>query len=187
MAKKERQAPEISAGAMADIAFLLLIFFLVTTQFPAEEGIPMVLPPKKDPNQEQLQKEINDRNLFKILVNRNDELLVEDEIMDLANLKEAVKRHITNNGRDPKLSDSPQKAVVSIKVDRGTSYDMYIKVLDRVKQAYHEARAEALGITVEQYLAIKEDKLPPDMKQKYQQVKERIPMMISIADPNKKK
>ena len=64
---------------------------------------------------------------------------------------------------------------------------MYIKVLDRVKQAYHEARAEALGITVEQYLAIKEDKLPPDMKQKYQQVKERIPMMISIADPNKKK
>lgn len=185
MPKRDRTQPEISAGAMADIAFLLLIFFLVTTQFPAEEGIPMVLPPKKE-DKEQVQKEINERNLFKILVNRNDELLVEDEPMKLPDLKESVKKHITNYGRDPKFSDSPQEAVVSIKFDRGTSYDMYIKVLDRVKQAYHEVRAEMLGISVEQYLKIKEDKLPPAMKQQYQAVKDRIPMMISIADPNKR-
>ena len=99
---------EINAGSMADIAFLLLIFFLVTTTFPNDRGILFTLPPKADPDRPPPDVTKNDRNIFKILVNSADLLLVENEpLEDVSLIKDMVKEFVLNNGRNPTLSDDP--------------------------------------------------------------------------------
>ena len=99
MARKNRPTAEIPNGSMADIAFLLLIFFLVTTTIANDKGIAMLLPPKPDPNQPPPEVTKNDRNIFKILANSQDKLLVEDEpLTDVFELREMVKSFILNFG-----------------------------------------------------------------------------------------
>jgi biopolymer transport protein ExbD len=174
--KKDRGTPEINAGSMADIAFLLLIFFLVTTTIGADKGINMLLPPKK----ETIVK-LKDRNVFKVIVNSRNQLLVEDEPMAIESLREEAKKFLSNNGADPASSESPQEAVISLKTDRGTQYDVYLRVLDELSAAYNELRAEKLGITLEQFL----DLDPKDEKQdemiKYAQ--KVYPRRLSEAEP----
>lgn len=178
--KKKRSNPKVDSSSMADIAFLLLIFFLVTTTIASDKGIMMQLPPEAPPEDIQIKQ----KNLFKILVNSSDKLLVEDEPMDISQVKDECKKFLTNNGKDPKSSDSPKDAITSIKTDRGTTYSVYISVLDEVKRAYHEVRAEHVGITLQEYLALdKDDKEGPDYK-KYQKAKDAYPMQISEADPS---
>jgi biopolymer transport protein ExbD len=123
-----RVTPEINAGSMADIAFLLLIFFLVTTTIGADKGLQMLLPPEKTIDNPP--SEVQDRNLFKVIINSKNELLVEDMPMRMDNLREEAKKFLANNGADPTLSDNPQIAVVSVKTDRGTEYNTYLMVLD---------------------------------------------------------
>lgn len=164
---------------MADIAFLLLVFFLMATTIQADKGLTMLLPPK---NEQRQQKELNDRNVFKILVNYKDELLVEDKPMEIDQLKEEIMVFLTNRGQNPDLSDSPQEAVVSIKTDRGTTYETYINVLDEAKAAYHQLRADHVGITLQDYLNLKPDKNPKH-KKLYERAKEEFPMRISEAEP----
>jgi biopolymer transport protein ExbD len=178
----KRSTPEINASSMADIAFLLLIFFLVTTQIASDKGLPMVLPPKKEDNAPQTQ--VNERNIFLVQINSRNELLVEGDRMELGNIKENAKRFLTNNGQDPEMSDSPQDAVVSIKADRGTEYATYVKVLDQIKAAYHELRADAIGISVEQYLNLDTGKNASD-KEMYETGRKAFPMQISEAEPTK--
>ena len=97
---------------MADIAFLLLIFFLVSTTILQEKGVSLKLPPEPE---EQSIAEIHDRNLYKILINSSNQYLIEDQIrLDLKNVREEVKSFVMNNGLDPSLSISPQKATISI-------------------------------------------------------------------------
>ena len=158
MARKNRPTAEIPNGSMADIAFLLLIFFLVTTTIANDKGIAMLLPPKPDPNQPPPEVTENARNIFKILANSQDKLLVEDEpLTDVFELREMVKSFILNfgspgeegvaiynslpasmksyislNGRKVDSSDDPKTAIVSFKADRGTSYELYVQVLDQV-------------------------------------------------------
>jgi biopolymer transport protein ExbD len=199
---------EVNAGSMADIAFLLLIFFLVTTTIASEKGIQTVLPPKQDPNVPPPDIKLNERNIFNILVNANDQLLVEDEYLDnTERLSDDVKSFILNFGapdaeavdlfnslpatlkaqanREPSSSDHPMSggAVVSIKTNRGTSYDRYLEVLDQVKKAYFEIYAERAGITADQYRALS-GKTPAE-RQLIDRGKEGIPMAISIAEPDK--
>ncbi|MDQ3534114.1 MAG: biopolymer transporter ExbD [Bacteroidota bacterium] len=182
--RKNRGATEVNASSMADIAFLLLIFFLVTTTIDAERGITLLLPPKPDPNQPPPDVQANERNIFKVLVNSQDRLLVEDEpLEDVSRIKPMVKEFILNNGRDPRLSDSPDKAIVSFKTNRGTSYDIYIAVLDELKGAYYEIYAERAGVTPAEYRALDESK--PREKELLQRGKEGIPMQISIAEPTR--
>ncbi len=182
MAKsKIRPSTEINSGSMADIAFLLLIFFLVTTTIASDKGLPMTLPQKKDPNDKTV-IEFNARNVFNVLVNSRNQLLVEDEPMAVEQLKDAVMRFVSNNGVNPDLSDSPQKAVVSIKTDRGTDYGVYLKVLDAVKAAYNELRAKYLGISVKEYLNLDTDN--PADKEKLDKAKEAFPANISEAEPS---
>ena len=169
----------VNAGSMADIAFLLLIFFLVSTKIASDKGITVQLPPKKEDQQD---IEIKDKNVFNILINSQDRLLVENEPMDIRDLSKEVKKFIDNNGRDPKSSDSPKKAVVSLKTDRGTSYETYIRIYDDLKRSYHELRAELLGITLEQYNNLDED--DPDQKDKLKRAKEAYPIQISDAEPS---
>ena len=133
MARKKRGIPEINAGSMADIAFLLLIFFLVTTTMDVDKGINRKLPPYDE--QQDDPPPIKQKNIFTVLLNSNDQLLVEDDYLEISRLREEAKKFLNNNGdgscdycdgayRNPKSSDNPDKAIISLQNDRGTSYNM---------------------------------------------------------------
>lgn len=202
---KDRGTPEVSSGSMADIAFLLLIFFLVTTTIANDKGILQQLPP---PPEEEIEIKLQERNIFKILANSKDQLLVEDDLFNKSSseLKDMIKDHILNFGKanspesidlynslpgslkakakqDPASSDNPGDAIVSFKANRGTSYEVYIDVLNAIHAAYNEIYAERVGITAEEYLAL--DKSDELQKKMYEQGKQGIPRAISIAEPDK--
>ena len=204
--KKNRMVQEVNAGSMADIAFLLLIFFLVTTTIASDKGILNVLPPKVDPNVPPPDIQKNERNIYTILVNANDDLLVEGEYRDNADgLDKDVKAFVLNFGapdeeaaalynslpaslqaeakRDPESSDHPAEAVVSIKTNRGTSYEKYLEVLDLVKKAYFDIYATRANLTTDEYRALggKDDA----EQALIDKGKEGIAMQISIAEPDK--
>lgn len=207
MAKgKNRMSNEINAGSMADIAFLLLIFFLVTTTIASDKGILNILPPKLDPNVPPPDIKVNERNIFAILINANNDLLVEGEYRRTTdNLDKDIKEFILNFGapnedavalfnslpaslqaqalRRPDSSDHPKEAVVSIKTDRGTSYELYLEVFDKAKKAYFEIYGERVGLTADEYRALTGD--DDASKALQDQGKSGIPMAISIAEPNK--
>ncbi len=148
-----RAAPEINAGSMADIAFLLLIFFLVTTTMDVDTGLPRRLPPPAEEFVD-TKVDVKERNIFVVLVNSNNQLMVEGKLMDVSNLKDACKEFILNPNRAENLpefetKDIPlfgtyevSKGVVSLQNDRGTEYGMYIAVQDALIAAYNEVRDE---------------------------------------------
>ena len=111
---------------MADIAFLLLIFFLVTTTMDTDKGIPMVLPERGG------EAKINPKNIAKILVNDAGSILFDDDIVDEAVLQDLLETRIKERGLD---ADGKPKLIVSIKTDKNTEYDRYITVLDIVKES----------------------------------------------------
>lgn len=148
-----RATPEVNAGSMADIAFLLLIFFLVTTTIEKDKGIARQLPPIEPPTEKP--PIIKQKNLFVVNVNKSDQLLVEDNLMDLKDLREAAIEFLDNGGapagspeycnyckgkRSPDSSDNPEKAVISVQNDRLTSYKMYIAVQNELVAAYNFLR-----------------------------------------------
>ena len=150
MASKKRAVPEINAGSMADIAFLLLIFFLVTTTMDVDKGLLVKLPPWTEEQSEE--QDIKEKNIFVVLVNAQDQLLIESEYATLEDVRRLAKEFIDNNGdgtcedcrglRDPASSDNPGKAVISLQNDRGTSYNMFVKVRNELLGAYTELRNE---------------------------------------------
>lgn len=167
---------------MADIAFLLLVFFLVTTTIPNEKGLMLGLPQKQDPNEPPPEVKLKDRNLFKVNINSADKLLVEDEpLNDVSQLKDMVKDFILNPTNDPAGSESPKDAIVSLKNNRGTSYEMFIKVLDQLQGAYYEIYGERVGLTADEYRNL--DRKDPEELELYERGKEGLPMQISIAQP----
>lgn len=133
--KRQRDEPEIPTSSMADIAFLLLIFFLVTTTIDVDTGIGMTLPP---PLEEEEPPPVRERNMLKILVNAQGQVLLEDQPSAISQIREQVKMHVTNFGEHPDYSESPDRAIVSIKTDRQTPYRIYINTLDEVWMAYYE-------------------------------------------------
>lgn len=148
MARNKRAIPEINAGSMADIAFLLLIFYLVTTTMDTDKGINRKLPPIDELTEEP--PPIKERNIFTVLVNSNDQLLVEDEYLEISELRAKAMEFIDNNGDGSctyckgygisASSDNPVKAVISLQNDRGTSYGMYVKVQNELVAAYEDLR-----------------------------------------------
>lgn len=183
MARGKRAMPEINSGSMADISFLLLIFFLMTTTIATDRGIMLQLPPKPEQNQQQT-VEIQERNLFKIYLNSKDNLLVEGDPMDDMNrLKTLVKEFVLNYKANPGLSDSPEAAVISFKTDRGTTYERYLEVLDVVTAAYNEMYGERVGITSEEFRTL--DLKSPREKELYDRARENFPKNISFAEPSK--
>ena len=177
MARSNRSIPEINAGSMADIAFLLLIFFLVTTTMDVDTGIARKLP-VLDEEQEIEDMQGNDRNIYEVYVNNKDALLVEEQEMDIDNLREGAKEFLNNNGRDPKLSDNPEKAIISLQNSRGTSYEMYIAVQNELTAAYNELRDEA---ALRKY-SLNYSELAKDKKK---EIRKMYPMKISEAEPFK--
>lgn len=170
--KKRRMVNRINAGSMADIAFLLLIFFLVTTTIVTEKGIIVRLPPMYDGPI----PPIPERNVINIKLNANGELLFEKAQLPIGELKEQVKRYILNQEQLPNLPTDPGRAVISLQNDRGTPYGKYIAVYDQLKAAYQELWQQT---ALTKYHSAWENL---DVLQQ-KEVKKIIPQFISEADP----
>lgn len=200
-----RSTPEVNAGSMADIAFLLLIFFLVTTTIEKDSGIARQLPPIEE---DIIRPKIRERNLFIVNVNRHDQLMVNDNLMELKDLREKAIDFLDNGGaksgtadycdycqgdRSPSSSDNPDRAVISVQNDRLTSYKMYIAVQNELVAAYNFLRdreSERLfgWKFTEMSSALEEGNFRGDvdaLKEQLVQIQKMYPMKLSEAEPKK--
>ena len=177
--KGRRPTEEVNASSMADIAFLLLIFFLVTTTIVNEKGVRVAIP--KIP-EEEVDVPTPGRNMFVVILNSNNDLLVENKIMDIKDLRYETKRFLNNRGKDATMSTSPAKAIVSFKADRGTNFKTYLQTWDELQGAYNELRADYLGLTIDEYLAL--DPTDPEDNLMIKEAKGEYPPTLSKAEPN---
>ncbi|MDZ7771785.1 MAG: biopolymer transporter ExbD [Balneolaceae bacterium] len=174
---KSRDGGEIPSSSLADIAFLLLIFFLLVTTIDIDTGIGLTLPPAPDENVEP--PPIKERNLLNISVNESGQVLLDEEPTAISQVKQMVKDFVTNNGQDPNLSEAPDMAIVSIKTHRQTPYRIYINMLDEVIGAYNELRNQA-----SQEMYGRDFSFWDEGSEQYETVKNRYPKKISIAEPD---
>jgi len=186
----KRDVPEINSSSMADIAFMLLIFFLVATTMDIDTGLARMLPPPPDstapPPPDQAVKE---RNIFVVLINKNDQLMVEGSPLDGSMLKDECKEFLTTiNVANFPLSEEVDvpllgkmdvsKGIVSLQNDRGTSYGKYIEVQNALVAAYNEVRDE---FAMDKFRK-KFDDLSDEQEEA---VKKAIPQRISEAEPKR--
>lgn len=148
-----RKTPEVNASSTADIAFLLLVFFLVTTTMDVDSGIYRKLPPMPEKDQILDAPKVKPRNVLLVLINQYDKLQVGGELMSVKNLRSKVKEFILNPSNNPKYSEKKSKEVpffglsdvskgiVSLQSDVGTSYEMYIRIQDELASAFEIGRA----------------------------------------------
>jgi biopolymer transport protein ExbD len=183
-----RAAPEINAGSMADIAFLLLIFFLVTTTMDVDTGITRKLPPPVENPDEDV--DVKERNVLKILVNNQDMLMVDGKRSDVRQLKDKAKDFMALHPDNPDYPEvAPKfieelgrevpssKGVISLKNDRGTSYEMYIQVQNELARAFNEMKDEK---SVELF-GVKYSQLVDETKMDI--INALVPVRISEAEP----
>ncbi|MEN3038730.1 MAG: biopolymer transporter ExbD [Candidatus Kryptonium sp.] len=165
--RRKRAEAEIPSASMADIAFELMIFFLVATTFDVDTGIGLVLPPAAETTE---QVKVKQSDIAKLLVNAAGEVLLDGELITVQQIRELIKNKIKAN---PKL-------IVSIKTDRETNYSRYIEVLDELKLAYNDLREEySLKTFGKSYKDLTRDQ--------QEEVKKEIPIRISIAEPEEVK
>ena len=191
----KRSVPEINGGSLADIAFLLLIFFLVATTMDVDSGISRLLPPMPEENQQD-DSEIKERNVFVVLINRDDQLFVEKEVVSIDQLKDLTKEFILNPLNKDNLSEKRtqsveyfgdvevSKGVISLQNDIGTSYGKYIAVQNELAAAVNELRNELcmqkFGKTYDDL-----DPLNDVESEIIDAVKKVYPMAISEAEPKR--
>ena len=185
MAKK---LPEINSSSTADIAFLLLSFFLMTSNMAQDAGLQRRLPPMPDENQKVQNQKVNRRNIITVKINSADRLMAGNEPIDVSMLKYKIKEFLVNANNDPKLPEKEMKniegygeypvskGVISLQNDRGTSYQAYIAVQNEIVKAINELRDDFSKANYgKPYLNLDED------QQKI--VREAIPQNISEAEP----
>lgn len=173
---RDRMTNEINAGSMADIAFLLLIFFLVTTTIVEDKGITVKLPPwsEEEPDITRLKE----RNVYAVLVNAQNQLLVRGQPMNIRDLKNNAKEFIANPNQREDLAERPTRAIISLKNDRGTNYKTYLEVYNELKAAYNELWDE---LCQRKYgVPYDEDALPLAYRKA---IKAEIPFVLSEAEP----
>ena len=202
MARGKRELQEINAGSMADIAFLLLVFFLVTTTMDSSWGLSRKIPPPLLENQDP-PPPIKDRNVFVVLANSNDHLLVEGELMQISELREAAREFIANPQRKDDLPEFKEvdidllgtmmvsKQVISLQNDNGTSYNLYIQVQNELEAAYNELRDElalekfGMKYSLLEEMAKSDDPAISEVnKPKVKAIRKVYPQRISEAEPN---
>ncbi len=190
---KKRKMPGLNTSSTADISFMLLIFFLVTTSMDTDQGLARSLP--KPPEDDQLNNEIKvkERNILNIRINKDNYLLIGDDYATLADVKERAKEFIKNEDNKPNLPElKPHKVkelgktfmvtenhVISVQTDRGTDYGVYFAVQDALVSAYNEIRDE---FSKQEFGGYKYDQLTAD-QQKI--VRDVYPQKISEAEPKK--
>lgn len=171
--KPRRTAASINAGSMADIAFLLLIFFLVTTTIMADKGLMVKLPPYEEEN---IVQQFADRNVFSVKLNAQDKLLVRNQNMQVEDLRNEMKAFVLNPNQLSTLASSPRKAIVSIQCDRSSHYEPYLTIYNEIKAAYREMRNEK---ALQDHGALFDDLSAAQQKE----IQQAIPIVISEADP----
>ena len=183
-----KKTPEINSSSTADIAFLLLCYFLMTTTMGSHTGLSRRLPPMPDPNQKAEDQKVNRRNLIVVKINSQDRLMAGNEALDVSMLKERTKIFLSNPTDDPNLPDKEikdieglgkrpvSKGVISLQNDRGTSYQAYIAVQNELVKAVNEPRDEAsMREFGKKFGQLDEDRQSI--------IKELVPQQISEAEP----
>lgn len=197
-------APEVNAGSMADIAFLLLIFFLVTTTIETDAGLDRMLPPFEPPTEDP--PIIKQKNIFTVNINKNGQLLADEELIGLKELRAKARIFLDNGGapsgsaeycdyckgkRDPSSSDNPTKAIISLKNDRETPYGTYITVQNELVGAYNDLRnREAQRLYGRDFTEMEAAFLNPetaasvrdDLKEKVKKIQMLFPQKLSEAE-----
>ncbi|MEM7187323.1 MAG: biopolymer transporter ExbD [Bacteroidota bacterium] len=181
--RNHRQQPTINAGSVADIAFLLLIFFLVTTTIPNDKGITRKLPRKCE--LPPCSVDTYERNIIRISLNKRGELMVNNDLAQIADLKDMLIEFIDNNGDQSctycqgngfeDASDNPQKAIISLSSDREASYKDFIAIQAELSAAYYELRERFIKNTFQKELASL-------TREELKQVQQAYPLLISEAD-----
>lgn len=204
----KRSAPEVNAGSMADIAFLLLIFFLVTTTIELDSGLNRKLPPIEETEP----PIIKEKNIFQLQVNRSNQLFLKsggnERVIELKDLRQAAIDFLDNGGgqgpdacqrcqgkKDPNSSDNFNKAIISLQSDRLTKYDTYIAVSNEIIAAYNFLRDREFkraypneGIGYVEADRLYNDPRTSDgdkvkLKEKLEKIQELIPQKFSEAEP----
>lgn len=196
MAIDKRKTPEINAGSQADIAFLLLIFFLVATTMNTDTGIARVLPPMPPEDQEQEEVKVKDRNLFLVLISGSGKIMAgaisNQEQIDLSQLKDRAKEFIVNPldadnlpekvAKEIELPDGSKwtypvsEGVISLQTTRDTDYQSYIMVQNELTRAFNEVRDEvAMRKFGVKYTDLSEEERNA--------VAKAVPLKISEAEP----
>lgn len=155
MAKGKRKVPDINSSSTADIAFLLLIFFLITTSMDTDRGLARLLPPPPESNNEKDADKIKERNVLQVYLNKDDQLMCGSEYISIDQLRDKTKEFIANVANDETKPQKTQKDVeffgptmvsdkhvISLQNDRGSSYQAYISVQNELVAAYNELRDE---------------------------------------------
>lgn len=188
----KKKTPGINSSSTADIAFLLLCYFLMTTTMGSQTGLQRRLPPMPDPNQKQEDTKINRRNIIIVKINSADRLFAGSDPMDVSQLKDKIKEFLTNPTDDPSLPEKTlqdienyplnggkalvSKGVISLQNDRGTSYHAYIAVQNELVKAVNELRNQkSFEVYGKKYSKLSEDEQAV--------IKKVVPQNISEAEP----
>lgn len=197
----KRELPGINAGSMADIAFLLLIFFLVTTTMNIDSGILRKIPEKQRIPSKIV---IKNKNILEININRNNELFVENQVIQISELQNIVTNFIDNGAgldknneactwckgnKNLKSSDHPSKAFISIKTDRETSYGTYVVILDKLNSSYEKLRnrlsKELYNTSYSELLIRYKNKGEENTLKKIKNIRAKYPSLISDTETEK--
>ena len=184
-----KKTPELNTSSTADMAFLLLCFFLMTTTMDQDLGLQRRLPPMPDKNQKAQDQKVNRRNIIIVKINSADRLLAGTEPMHVSQLKDKMKEFLSNPANDPNLPEKEEttiegfdkpvmvsKGVISLQNDRGTSYEAYIAVQNELVKAVNELRdAWSMANFGAPYMSLDEEK--------QEIVRKAVPQNISEAEP----
>lgn len=189
MARTSKKTPGINGSSTADISFIMLLFFLLTTSMGSDMGIARQLPPAVPPDQEDVSIDVNKRNMLRVLVNNAGQILANGEVVDASQLKDRVKEFVLNpNDREDlpvrTVEEFPhigkqmvtKNHVISLTNNVDTRYEDYIAVQNVLTKAYAELRDE---------MAKKSWGKPfEELEAQYQQVLvDLYPQKISEANP----
>ena len=191
MAKRNRKVPGINASSTADIAFMLLIFFLITTSMDTDRGLARRLPPPPENKDQKDDIIVKERNVLQVRLNKDDQLMVGGEWSDIKQLREKAKEFIANPNDDPNMPEKyaknipffgdvmiTEKHVISVQNDVGTSYEAYLQVQNELVAAYNELRSElAKSKFGKEYAECSEEEKDAIM--------DYYPQKISEAEPKK--
>lgn len=155
MAKKKRKVPGLNASSTADISFILLIFFLITTSMDTDMGLARRLPPPPEDENSEAEIDVKERNVLNVKVNSLGQIMVNGDMLDISLLCDRAKEFVKNENNDPNLPEKhaknipllgmcavTDKHVISVQTDRGTSYNVYFQIQNELVRAYNELRDE---------------------------------------------